>query len=543
MKIMKKIWKKENKKKRTGSHGIITVFLTLMMVPVVAISSVMVDVARLNLYSSQAVMAADTYGDAVLSEFDNLLKELYGLFSVTQNKEGLEAVNKLADTVGYSFNPVGDGKALSGFMPYKDADVKISYEKVDGASLSNNNVLMTQISDFMKYRIVEQVMDENGILSSLGEFETVDDDMDAIKKRKEISEKSQKAMEDIQDYYDTLKAIAAYPDYLDGLERRFVAYSDKLEAVVKSEEYEKYTYYLEHQEEIEAALEMFDSEEEDTDTESSSSEDDPEDAEKVADMADLYDKYKDFDVDEYLDDLEIELLVYENPLTDPKGEPINFDNAGEAISALRVQTVMLDNTLKTLKEQVRELKEHLVDCSDDIRVGIEAEIKDLEDILKLSDQFQEVYDLIEPTNQDKLKNERNKSDLAYEVGELKDVREKILSGEIEAGTDRTWKSKVWGQWYDFRDDKGEFYQELQKFCEGGASGKGDKDAGDKKIDEAKKAQEKAEEELNKPEQTEARNIPEGIAAQLKSGGATGDVPGFSDYFSGGLSLKNYRYKL
>ena len=54
----------------------------------------------------------------------------------------------------------------------------------------------------------------------------------------------------------------------------------------------------------------------------------------------------------------------------------------------------------------------------------------------------------------------------------------------------------------------------------------------------KKAQEKAEEELNKPEQTEARNIPEGIAAQLKSGGATGDVPGFSDYFSGGLSLKN-----
>lgn len=77
----------------------------------------------------------------------------------------------------------------------------------------------------------------------------------------------------------------------------------------------------------------------------------------------------------------------------------------------------------------------------DTRVGIEAEIKDLEDILKLSDQFQEVYDLIEPTNQDKLKNERNKSDFAYEVGELKDIREKILSGEIEAGTDRTWKSK------------------------------------------------------------------------------------------------------
>ena len=123
---------------------------------------------------------------------------------------------------------------------------------------------------------------------------------------------------------------------------------------------------------------MFDSEDEDTDaeTESSSSEDDPEDAAKVAEMVDLYDKYKDFDVDEYLDDLEIELLAYENPLTDPKGDPINFDNAGEAISALRVQTDMLDNTLQTLKEQVGKLKEQLVDCSDDIREGIEAEIKD-----------------------------------------------------------------------------------------------------------------------------------------------------------------------
>ncbi len=32
-------------------------------------------------------------------------------------------------------------------MPYKDADVEMEWEKVEGASLSNNNVLMTQISE------------------------------------------------------------------------------------------------------------------------------------------------------------------------------------------------------------------------------------------------------------------------------------------------------------------------------------------------------------------------------------------------------------
>lgn len=89
MKIMKKIRKKGKKIKRIGSHGIITVFLTLMMVPVVAISSVMVDVARLNLYSSQAVMAADTYGDAVLSEFDNLLKSCMAYFQLHRIKRDL----------------------------------------------------------------------------------------------------------------------------------------------------------------------------------------------------------------------------------------------------------------------------------------------------------------------------------------------------------------------------------------------------------------------------------------------------------------------
>ena len=76
MKIMKKSGKRKQRRREQAVMESSQSSLTLMMVPVVAISSVMVDVARLNLYSSQAVMAADTYGDAVLSEFDNLLKEL-----------------------------------------------------------------------------------------------------------------------------------------------------------------------------------------------------------------------------------------------------------------------------------------------------------------------------------------------------------------------------------------------------------------------------------------------------------------------------------
>ena len=70
-------------RRRRNGRGFITVFVTLIMVPVVVCTGTMVDAARLKLYSSQAAMAADAYGEVVLSEYDNLLKELYGLFSVT----------------------------------------------------------------------------------------------------------------------------------------------------------------------------------------------------------------------------------------------------------------------------------------------------------------------------------------------------------------------------------------------------------------------------------------------------------------------------
>ena len=545
MKLMRKIWKNKKTKKRSGSRGIITVFVTLMMVPVVAITGIMVDVARLNLYSSQAVMAADTYGDAVLSEFDNLLKELYGLFSVTQNKEGLEAVDKLAETVGYSFNPTGDGKSLSGFMPYKDADVKISYEKVDGASLSNNNVLMTQISDFMKYRIVEEVLDENGILSSLSQFDYMDADMTAAKKRTKISKSSQDAMEKIQEYFEILDKIRQYPDYLNRMGDGYDAYSAQLRRAVSTDEYEKYVYYLEHQDEIDAALEEFggdDEEDEDDDSSESPADDDDDDDEDDEDLAhrvELYDQYKDFDIDEYLDDLERELLAAETPLVAHAGDPINFDNAGDLIYNLGKKATELESSLRTVQEQVNELKIQLESCSDDIREGIQKEIADLEKILELSTEFRETYELIEIRNQDTEKNYNNKEIFEREMQLLTAVRENVLTGNVQPRDDY-WSKHLSLVWYDFMDDKDrkDFYNALNTFCTVDTDGEGNKKAGDKQIKNANDKQKKAEEALNGDEETSARNIPAGIASQLQDGKTEDEVPGFTKYFSDGLSFKN-----
>ena len=79
------------------SKGSITVLVALMLVPAVFVTGFLVDISRLKLYGNQAVMTADNYGETVLSMYDNLLKELYGLFAVTQDEEAIQLLDDLQD--------------------------------------------------------------------------------------------------------------------------------------------------------------------------------------------------------------------------------------------------------------------------------------------------------------------------------------------------------------------------------------------------------------------------------------------------------------
>ena len=154
------------------TKGSITVLVTLILVPTIFFEGFMVDLARIKLYSNQAVMTADNYGEAVISMYDNLLKELYGLFAITQDEEALKQLSSLEEYIKSSFHPaeneigwkhleglqgyMGLNSSREGFMPYKDADVTLSYEVVPDSALSNASILGTQIGDFMKFRILRQ---------------------------------------------------------------------------------------------------------------------------------------------------------------------------------------------------------------------------------------------------------------------------------------------------------------------------------------------------------------------------------------------------
>lgn len=539
--------KRDKRTGRYGNRGIITVFVTLIMVPVVAITGTMVDVTRLKMYRSQSVMAADSYGEAVLSEYDNLLKELYGLFSVTQNESGLAAIEELNKYIGYSFNPNGDSKGLSGFMPYKDADVQLSYEKVETASLCNNNVLMTQVSDFMKFRIVQEIGEELGVLDGLKQLQSQEKDMDAIEVRTGITKSGMDALKKIQEYYQQLKDLAEYPSFLEGRKKVFEQYATELNNIADSDDYAAYCNYLENKEAIDAACEKYEriqeKEEEEEPAETPAPAGTPSPAETPSptpepketltpEEEELRSQY--VDADAYKAAISGQIAAKRGAASYLKSIPIDFDNAGEIIDKLGNIADELEKELSTLKEQVSNLEDKLEGCSDEVKGGIEEEIKELKEIVKCADDFKDTYVLISQTYDDKTKNQENKKKIEEGLEELDAVADLILEGTQPPG-EKGWSQSVDVEWGDFMAEKAGFYQTLKAQCE--ADG-GDKSAGDEDIKRADDAKKEAEDKLNNTsDETFARNISDPLAQELHKETGSTEVPGVFESFSGGLSLK------
>lgn len=225
---------------RNFERGSVTVFLTLILIPTIIITAVLMDMSRIRLFSNQAIMAADNYAEGVLAEYDNLLKELYGVFAVTQDKEGVEAINDLREYVKTSFDPSGKimnfghlagilSKDIDGFMPYKPKEAEEGivvgkdefpyYEAVEGANLSNPYVLGTQIGDFMRYRMFKELgkseEEGGGVLDTLDSLKSIEADSEVSKKMENVMKKISAIIEKQEKFYDKVLDIEIeYYNYL-----------------------------------------------------------------------------------------------------------------------------------------------------------------------------------------------------------------------------------------------------------------------------------------------------------------------------------------
>ncbi len=152
--------------------GSISIFLCLILLPMVTYATLIIDASRLQSARVAVSTAGDLTMNAALSEYEQVLEDMYGIFAVAQTEGelkdslmayyqqtiessliGSEAEDEYAkmlseEIVDMVFSE--EGFDYDNFLQMKLED--FSYEPVPGTELANPAMLKRQIIDYMKYK-------------------------------------------------------------------------------------------------------------------------------------------------------------------------------------------------------------------------------------------------------------------------------------------------------------------------------------------------------------------------------------------------------
>ena len=216
-------------KKRDFQKGAISVFLTIILVPSIVMSSIFVDLSRVKLAKGVATSSADLALNSLMSYYDTDLKDFYGMVASCQTieqfyEESEQYFLNALYSQGLSSDDIDSLLAL--FNSYVKAgdvndllqmDVQISNDTkivsaVDGASLGESSVLIKdQIVEFMKYRAPIEIT--TGIIERLKQndaanvFSDADKNEELVESKKEYANKEAELLEAA---FYTYKALKQY---------------------------------------------------------------------------------------------------------------------------------------------------------------------------------------------------------------------------------------------------------------------------------------------------------------------------------------------
>ena len=143
------------------NKGSISIFLVIILVPMLTISGIIVDSSRIKLGRGVASSAVDLTLNTALTHYDSVLKEIYGLFAMSQTVEDLdknleayfkktimgsnipedeadEYTRQIMETLRTTYPEVND----DGFSDFLKIDYSnFSFEKIPNSQLSNPEIL------------------------------------------------------------------------------------------------------------------------------------------------------------------------------------------------------------------------------------------------------------------------------------------------------------------------------------------------------------------------------------------------------------------
>lgn len=237
MEKLKKFWKENTK-------GGVTVFICAILIPMLMFTGLMTDLARIKLFHSEASGTADAYADAVLSQYDKMLYNVYGLLAVTQNDEAIAALDTIREymeqaatgtnlgavTVGSgsgsgqqyipnNINPIGNSSNLQGVMsPYGNMEMHLEAymgtQTSNDANLSNSYVFADQVCDYMKVIGPADIV-WNGIKDALNSAETSKENAELMDQRQTVDNNYSKLDDALSNLYMKINNVNSVDTFVE----------------------------------------------------------------------------------------------------------------------------------------------------------------------------------------------------------------------------------------------------------------------------------------------------------------------------------------
>lgn len=503
--------------KRT--RGSITVMVTLMLIPTIFFTGFLTDLARIKLFSNQAVMTADNYGETIIAEYDYVLKELYGLFAVTQDAEGIKALDDLQNYMKTSFDPAKstiDTSHLAhkldvrntdykGFMPYKNADVTLSYELVENSKLSNPEILSTQIGDFMRFRIIQGFMDNDSqdlILDALDEVQNTKSNADVIEKKDDFDNTAGEVLEKMSIYYETLKRINHYPVYIKNINTEYKEAKDKFARIIDGDHYKRYRAYtdLSEDEKSDSNIQRIRNLEE---------EDRSQEEKELLRIVDDYNNDSAARKGSLIETFDAVIHEYDESREDTT---VDFDSFESLANDLVWEAREVNNAIETLQKKRDNLNASMnqENVSEDLKTGIQEDIQKVDELTSGTNSGANYIALAQCVKRNIEVNKDYSQQMSDQEYQMEQIRSDYLDDPMPNPISQ-YKPPLNQQLYDnFQShmEYRELYKALQNTFEDGSNGDAQKAKDQKK--KAKEEKEKAEKKLSEPEETTARDIPDSI---------------------------------
>ena len=135
-----------------NTRGAVTVFVTLLLIPAVLVSGTAVDLARIHTARSIVQDANQLAANSVLTQYNALLKDLYGVFGIAEDDPVLGQL--LNDYIAVSiFGDSDQDRSLGTLQLFYGSNIRPADPHfADGKNLRNEDVLRRQIEEYMKFR-------------------------------------------------------------------------------------------------------------------------------------------------------------------------------------------------------------------------------------------------------------------------------------------------------------------------------------------------------------------------------------------------------